>query len=315
MNIFAAEASLETLLMDYPAFAQAKKQIMHNLQLYQETGVVRHLLVTGESGAGKTTMAEMLEADHPVVITPEATYRPVLLVNLSGHTTIKSIAADILDKLGVQKRNESIGHSTTQIVRLIGHCKIQLVLLDEVQHVLEKGADRTHYQIADWLKSLIDGCRIPFVLFGMPNTISLLSINEQLRRRFLQIHRLEIKEYGGYSKERVGLELFKSMLDHQQLTLLVDSWADLARRLAFASDMRISYLKTLAVKALLVTHQEARQTIDYGVLERAFTMLWPSGTNALNPFSDSFCWRELKQTEELFAPAAMAPKTRRRGKA
>lgn len=57
---FKALQSFTSEYLDFPPFVTAFNEIDRLLLLYRETGVAQHLLVTGESGTGKTTLCKAL---------------------------------------------------------------------------------------------------------------------------------------------------------------------------------------------------------------------------------------------------------------
>ena len=46
--------------------------------------------------------------------------------------------------------------------------KIELIIIDEFQHLVEKSSNRILSRVSDWLKMLINKTKYSIILFGMP---------------------------------------------------------------------------------------------------------------------------------------------------
>ncbi|TNY03441.1 transposase, partial [Escherichia coli] len=71
-----------------------------NLLLYRRTGVAQNLLVLGESGTGKTTLARWFCRRYPKQQLLERDVLPVLYVSVPAAATIAGTVEAILLQLG-----------------------------------------------------------------------------------------------------------------------------------------------------------------------------------------------------------------------
>jgi len=147
----------------------------------------RGLLITGFSGAGKTTLMEYYESRYPKQDMGTHTLVPVITASVPSPVTIKAFVGQLLQALGDPLWE--VGTEANKIERFIHHvqeCKVELVILDEFQHFIEGKTNRVQGAVADFLKHLMNRLPIGFVLFGMPWSGQILLSNAQLRSRFYQ---------------------------------------------------------------------------------------------------------------------------------
>lgn len=295
---------LQNECLMFPAFVRAFEQMEANLRLYRETGIAQNLLITGESGTGKTSLSYLFEKYHPRARLPERDVIPILRVAIPPAATIGGTAEAILARLGDPcPRNGTISAKTNRATVIARQVGVEMILLDEAQHIQDRGLYDTKYYVGDWLKAFIDALGIPVTMLGLPRTADLLQINEQLRRRFA--HRLSLALDSGDAATH-GVEcanLFKSFAQALQTTLspLPHDWLDFGLRLHFATDNRIAYVKQLLLGAFRITlEQESRQITSKALEETFTTNIWPAGVGALNPFHPSFVFRALDRPGEPF---------------
>lgn len=293
----------ESQFIPFPTFVDAKNMIEENLFLFRETGVARNLVIFGESGTGKSTLCNWMQTRYSRLKLKDRDHIPVLVVSAPASATIIGLANAVLDALGDPLLVSGTASSKThRISTLIKGCKVELLLIDEAQHLQDRGQAKTHYYVADWLKQLIDQIGVPCVLLGLPRLEMLLRANEQLRRRFSVRTHLALGQ-GERDIEYDSLLLFKafaSLLDVPVRAAPFDA-IDMGQRLYFACDGRVSYLKSLLHAALLIALEQDLQVIDVSVLEQAFTQaIWANGLGKTNPFSLDFVMRRLDRGGEPF---------------
>ena len=94
MNVaeFEALRVFTSEYLQFPPFVSAFNEIDRLVQLYRQTSVAQHLLVTGESGTGKTTLCKALVERYPRATLPERDVVPVLVVPIPPAATIASVA-------------------------------------------------------------------------------------------------------------------------------------------------------------------------------------------------------------------------------
>jgi hypothetical protein len=130
-----------------------------------------HIMLLGESGVGKSTLLVMYAKNYPAIEHEELTEVPVLYVVLGPSPTPKTLAHTLLKALGDPKWN--VGREvelTARLVFLIWQCRVRLVIIDEANHLIDRGGEKTLHTSADWIKRLVDATRASCVLAGIPRT-------------------------------------------------------------------------------------------------------------------------------------------------
>ena len=308
LEFYDAIKQLQDAYLMFPAFQTAFSQVEENLKLYRASGVAQNLLILGESGTGKTSLARLFTERYPKIVLPERDLIPVLHVCVPAAATIAGTVEAVLAQLGDHEPERgTVSVKTARAVKIARGCGVEMLLFDEAQHIQDRGRTYSQYFVGDWLKSFIDALGLPVTLLGLPRTHVLLQVNEQLRRRFT--HRLSLSVNQAESNDDNSRELFASLAS--ALPLPLDSrpygWREFGMRLHFATDGRIAYVKQLLVSAYSHAVNQSDTSISVQALAFAFaTTIWPSGIGALNPFDRDFAFRALDRLGEPFQMGEMA---------
>jgi energy-coupling factor transporter ATP-binding protein EcfA2 len=143
------------------------------------------LAILGHTGAGKSTLMDAWIAQARREETPEGCVIPYLSTLIPARASIKGAAAAFLRKLG--DPNPDRGTEWSQIGRLlhlIRACRVQMLFVDEVQHIMDKNTERVLHHVSDFLKTIIIETHIPMILIGRQGEANpVLKANSQLARR------------------------------------------------------------------------------------------------------------------------------------
>lgn len=304
LDFHEALQQLQQTCLMFPTFEAAHQRMEANLLLYRRTGVAQNLLVLGESGTGKTTLARWFARRYPKQQLLERDVLPVLYVSVPAAATIAGTVEAILLQLGdLEPDRGTISSKTARAVRLAKACAVEMLVFDEAQHIHDRGRTHSQYFVGDWLKSFIDALALPVVLLGLPRTQVLLQVNEQLRRRFAHQVSLSVTSSSPEARCADSQALFVSLAG--ALPLPLDprpySWVELGERLHSATQGRVSYVKQLLVHAYSSTVERGGDCLCVDDLARGFTeSIWQTGVGALNPFDTRFEWRPLDRAGEPF---------------
>lgn len=264
-----------------------------------------HIMLLGESGVGKSTLLKRFRDQHPPIEHDEYTEVPVLYVEVPAVCSIKKLANTMLLALGSQywnKGNEI--ELTLQLRCLLQGCKVRMIILDEVNHLVERGGVKTHHNIADWIKRLSDEMRLPFVLAGIPRAQRLLNTNDQLRSRFREVIVIQpfSVETDMAAKHFCGvLKTFGGLL--KGISSIQLSHPDIAHNFIFATGGRLREIRKLLVRAVELAFEDAVPRLTIAILAQAFsTVIYPNAPDDRNPFHAKFRKVPLIKPGEPFAP-------------
>lgn len=282
-----AQFNREHLL--FPPYVAAFQQIDDLISLYRETGIAQNLLILGESGSGKTTLCRDLARKYPRFVLPEQDVVPVLHVPIPSAATIASATEAMLARLGDPAPSTGTNSAkTARAIKLARALRVEILLIDEAQHIQDRGRLATQYLVGDWLKTVIDELEVPTVLLGLPRTEQLLQVNEQLRRRFSQRRNLQMGQDPDVPIETECLQLFISLGATLPVSISAGpfGWTELGTRIYHASDGRVAYVKKLLSGAIRIAFERGLREIDPGLLEEAFTReVWWEGTQGHRTYS------------------------------
>ncbi|MCH7377095.1 TniB family NTP-binding protein [Aeromonas sp. MR19] len=309
LNIHQKIAELRKVVIFHPQCQTAFDAIRDAYLMSAQVGFPQHLLCVGQSGTGKSTLKSLIFDEYPPELLPDRELLPVLCVDTPSQPTIRNMAEAMLVQLGEPcfMRGSAID-KTNRILNLIKEKQVRLIIVDELQHFIDRGRRRAPLEVSDWLKTLIDQSQVSTVLMGLPRCEQILQVNEQLRRRYGR--RLELNPFSIESPHEQSI--FAGVITHfdQKLGLKrpLQLDGDLLRRFHFATNGIIDYVVRLMTGSYAWATQHSVPAIDRSVLGRAFVdWVWHEGKGVLNPFNDGFCWKRLDSPGmpfNLFEPAS-----------
>jgi Cdc6-like AAA superfamily ATPase len=282
------KALVERIFIKSPRFLRARGMISRCHQHSKISAEPECLLITGWQGTGKTTLYKNYARGFPRRVTDEGTEVPVLATTIPVPATVKSLATQLLHAMGDPKAEK--GSSTSQTLRLLGlaeDCGVELIILDEFQHFIDRDSNSILEEAADWLKNLINNSEKPVVLLGMPYCDIILRANAQLERRFTM--RVSLEPFGW--EEKIKRDEFKTFLSHLDAKLPLPERSNLslhetAFRLYCATNGYVGYLMKLIRGAAHFAIERSCARIDLDLLAEAYEERLVARASArANPFT------------------------------
>ena len=226
------------------------------------------LLLMGSTGAGKTTIYKTYAQNYPSQETEEGSVVPIIYATIPAAATVKGLVEALLKRLGDPLHNKGTTiNQTSRPYDLLKACRVELIFLDEFHHFIDRESDKVLKNVCDWLKNLILNTKIPIVLFGLPESEKILTVdNWQLSRRFNYRHSLI-----PFPRTESGLELFRQFLSdvESQLPLLKESELAeklLSERIYYATDGTIGHVMTLIRKGATLAIEQDLDRLDLSIL-------------------------------------------------
>ena len=247
------------------------------------------MCIFGPQGVGKTTIAEEYTKRFPIREEPEQRIVPVLNITTPSPATVKGLATAML--LGLGDPKAECGDTVPRTLRLYQHihqCKVEQIILDELQHFGDYDSEVPIKKVSNWLKNLINYCKIPIVLMGMPYAEDILTLNDQLARRFEMRVRLKHFLWKGEEdcmKFRQFIKTLTDALPLQKNPKLIAE--DTALRIFCATKGRLSFVVALLRRAAGFAVERKLHTINFELLGEVYAetlgTLVPSPSGE-NPF-------------------------------
>lgn len=261
------------------------------------------LLIMAPSGAGKSTMVKSYCDAFPRQYLGESTYIPVLLVTVPSSPTSRSLAGAILEALGYKKQHGgSAPEKTAIIIELMRKCGVEMVILDEAQHLFYPPTVVAYRDLTDWLKNFLEQSKVCLVACGLPAAEIVVNSNEQLRRRFSErmlVTPFSLNDEEDFQEFRGILKAFEAKLPLPVETALYE--ANLARRFHCGSYGLLDYVVKTLEGAVLSATSEGKGMIDLASLANGFReRVWRDAPERLNPFFPESPLRPLDRPLEAF---------------
>lgn len=273
-------------LIEHATFTQA----FSRLETVIKRGLAGEALILpifGPTRVGKTELVKTVMDDYPVSVVEGVRQMPVVRVVTPVNPTRRSLPVAVLEGLGCPRYSRSSSEELTRIAReLMKMTGTRVLILDEMQHFIERGSRTAAREAADWLKVLSEEMNLTLVLIGLPAANEVLTRNEQLRDRSEATFEFRPYDWNDPSEQR---EFRRALLSITQ-AFSEAGWEmpnamelDYARRVYGASLGRIGMLVKLF---LAVEHLAQRQTVTDEVLAKAFNETINTNFLEFNPFVD-----------------------------
>jgi type II secretory pathway predicted ATPase ExeA len=306
-------ALVERILVRFPRFERLREKIGYCHEHSKIAAEPECLLITGPTGAGKTTLCRVYEREHPRTRSDEGAIVPVLSASIPVPATAKSLATRLLATLGDPLADKgSTVSQTLRLVRYLEECGVEVILLDEFQHFIDRDSNHVLETVANWLKDLLNETGTPIVLVGLPYSEAILRANDQLERRFAA--REAIRPFGWSTSDeqtefRMLLATLDAALPFEQRAGLDEFEA--AARLFAASGGRIGLVMALVRRAAGLAIERGLDRIELDALAWAFDERFATtAADRPNPFRVAF--DEIVATDGPRADSSQEPQARPR---
>jgi len=142
-------------------------------------------LIVGGTRTGKSTVATDVMARFAPARNREGVRQSIVYAAAPPKGTVKAILEQLLKALGDPHwARGSESNMTQRLLTLLRGVGCRMIIIDEFQHLSDKGQRRLLARTADWLKNLVEGKEWALVAIGLPEAISVINANPQLMARF-----------------------------------------------------------------------------------------------------------------------------------
>jgi hypothetical protein len=177
----------------------------------------------------------------------------------------------------------------SRLRHFIKACQVELVILDDFQHLIDKRRNRVLLSVSEWLKATIKRADIPFLVVGIEGQVEpILRCNSQLSRLFACRERL--RPFAWNTKDMKTIENFARFVGIAETSIGISLPEDIPRtellyRLHYASNGVVGNLMNLLREASLTAREQGRQRLDLVTLSVAFSnRLAEHLPDKVNPF-------------------------------
>lgn len=259
--------------VDHSAYTDILAELTHAYNSVGSSATPVCLLITGESRTGKSSVVrELLETHLPTKV-DDRTIRTVVYAVAPAKATVKSLLESLLHGLGDPYWSRgSLGNMTQRLYTLLDAVKCKMIILDEFQHLCDKGQKQLLHMLADWLKVLLESRKYALVAVGLPTAASVVHGHPQLAGRFddeLKMPLFDWRDERSIARFRSILRQFQKELHPFQFPAL-DS-REMALRIFLASAGRIGLVAKLLDRAIRNAVRAGTLRVTLDDLKDAYT--------------------------------------------
>ncbi len=279
------------IMVRYPRFMRLLEMMNECLQESKHAAEPQCMSIEGDTGAGKSTLAETMEKAHCRVEEEDRTHIPVLYLLTPSPATIGAMLDALLEALGDPGAGRgTLAAKEKRVKILFKQCRVELVIFDDFQHLVDTETDYVLHRVSEWLKALIKRTKTPFIVMGMPGQVTkVIEANPQLSRLFAA--REELTGFAWNENEP------DTVKDFARFVAFVEKMAEVRlchamerlevlRRIHYATDGTVGNVMNLIRRAILLADANSVKDVGLEHFDLAFSRrLEKHMKSKLNPFT------------------------------
>ncbi len=262
-------------LVRYARFNELHEDIRLCQEMSLIAGEPQCMVLEGLTGAGKSTLVKSYAEMFARYETESGTRAPIFYLETPAPVTVKGMAARMLEALGDPAAHRGpLWSMNSRLIQYIKRCEVQLVVLDDFHHLIDKETNRVLETVSDWLKVLIKETNVPFLVVGIEGRVEqILQANPQLSRLFAVRERLEPFQWN--PTDEITIQVFASFIKYAEMGVgvpLSDELprAELLHRLHYATAGVVGNVMNLIRFAALLAKKQGSETLTLAILSQAF---------------------------------------------
>jgi hypothetical protein len=273
----------------YPRMKVIYDELVRAFEMNSLTPDPECIALLGQFRTGKTTLVESFYAQHPRTVGSESTRVPVLKAVVPAKASMNALLTALLAALGDPLADRgSMGMKSHRLQQFIRDCGVQMVILDEANHFVDRDSQRVLHDVSNAMKSLVKEHNIACVLVGLPYTAEVLKVNEQFGSLFGDPHLLAPFQWDEAVPETVEeFRLFLRQVESQLPLPTQNSLAsrEMAWRCFVASHGKVGYIMRLLRRAAELAVRQNEPGLSQRLLFEAFERTLAGKRRRLaNPF-------------------------------
>jgi energy-coupling factor transporter ATP-binding protein EcfA2 len=267
-------AYVETIRIWYPRMRAIYEAIEQTHAANAMSAEPQCMMVVGPTGVGKSTLLRSYTATYPRQARLEGDRLPILELTVPARATIRNFATKLLVAVGDPLADRgTIGNMEARLLRFMNGCGVEMLVVDDLQHFVDRDSERVLHDVSNWLKNLVKETHTACLIAGLPEAEQVLNANPQLGRLFgdpyvLQAFHWDASQPDTVTEFRTFLRTLEELLPLPRVLPLAS--AETAWRCFVASEGSMAYLMNLVRRATQRAIRLGHQALDLTLLAEAF---------------------------------------------
>lgn len=239
------------------------------------------MFVVGLPGTGKSRLIQHYQEKFNIRDRSMRDYCPVLIVDVFASNSVDQFYQSILTALGDPEPSKGrIGAKLHRIQKLVEKLEVELIIFDEIHNLLPENVGASSRKIANTIKTLMNQLKVPMILVGEPEAVTLRIDHKSIAGRFPSTH--EVKPLS--CKGEREIEYFKSYMRGLSSLISLDTvpldTTEMVFRFMLATRGLPREISEILTKAIELCDSDKVCMID---LVRSHSLL--TNNVSVNPFS------------------------------
>jgi len=267
-------AYVETIRIWYPRMTRIFEAMAASHDLNACSAEPQCMMVVGPTGVGKSTLLNSYAARYPRQVLDETSRIPVLKATVPAKATIGNFATKLLSAVGDPLADRgTIGSREQRLLGYLLDCGVEVLMVDDLQHFVDRDSERVLHDVSNWLKNLVKESHTTCIIAGLPEAEQVLYANAQLGRLFGDPHHLHTFTWD--SQQPDTIQEFRTFLQTLEELLPLPEPSSLAAmetawRCFVASSGCMAHLMNLIRRAAHYAIQRGQPALNHVLLAEAF---------------------------------------------
>jgi hypothetical protein len=167
----------------YPEFKECWEGIEKLHKEQKDQFEAKNFMLLGVSGVGKSTLIGKYLKNCNDQASIDSDRRPVVSFRVPASPTVKSLMQEVVRVFKGPDGGTAVD-LMRRAIQYVNHFKVEILLMDEAHHLIDRGRMKTHAHLGDCLKEFNDQVDCAIGLCGARRLKLLFETNNQLRNRW-----------------------------------------------------------------------------------------------------------------------------------